>query len=95
MFGQAWERFTYVIVVPGCEFGWGRNKMLEDGIIWIGEKPTLKLVQGALHFTLKSEGHVCTFRMPEEIARQAASDTLFLLDQQARKPSNVRAFKKR
>lgn len=69
--------------------------MAEKGIIWIGEAPTQKLVRGGLHFTLTSDEHICTFRMPEEIARQAASDTLFLLDQQARKPSNVKPFKKR
>lgn len=69
--------------------------MRDEGVVWIGEKPTLKLDRHGLEFTLRSESHAVTFRMPQELAFETASDVLFLRDQQNRRPSNVMPFKKR
>lgn len=68
---------------------------MPEGIIWIGDKPAATLERGGVHLTLRSSERVCTFRMLPEIAREMCSGVLFLLDEQARKPSNVRPFRKR
>jgi hypothetical protein len=54
----------------------------------------LAIVGDRLHVTLVSGGNRHTYAIKFCEARRAASDASFLLDEDARKPDNVRPFRR-
>lgn len=67
----------------------------DRGIHEVTEAVTFAVVGDRLHFTLQSGPCARTFAIGFQRARAAASDAVFLLDGERRRPSNVCRFRRK
>lgn len=61
--------------------------------IFTDEAPVPEIKGGLVTLTFKGDAHP-TVATPRKVIRQFCSDVLFLLDEDERKPDNVRPFRK-
>lgn len=76
-----------------CRWGAGEAPVVQD-VVEVTAPIQLAIVGDRLHATLVSGRKKRTYAIKFCEARKAASDASFLLDQDTRKPSNVRPFRR-